>query len=105
MPFFSSQGATLLSSIQLIAQWLGVHGNYVPYVDVRDFTPLSSFTATKEFIKNLDSFEGNMIITTTSTTQNTDTKTFKNYLKFLREMTRNNRAVVYLNVPALNGGR
>lgn len=103
LPFFSSQGATLLSSIQLIAQWLGVHGNYVPYVDVRDFTPLSSFTATKEFIKNLDSFEGNMIITTTSTTQNTDTKTFKNYLKFLREMTRNNRAVVYLNVPALNG--
>lgn len=103
LPFFSSQGATLLSSIQLIAQWLGVHGSYVPYVDVRDFTPLSSFTATKEFIKNLDSFEGNMIITTTSTTQNTDTKTFKNYLKFLREMTRNNRAVVYLNVPALNG--
>ena len=103
LPFFSSQGATLLSSIQLIAQWLGVHGNYVPYVDVRDFTPLSSFTATKEFIKNLDSFEGNMIITTTSTTQNTDTKTFKNYLKFLREMTRDNRAVVYLNVPALNG--
>ena len=103
LPFFSSQGATLLSSIQLIAQWLGVHGNYVPYVDVRDFTPLSSFTATKEFIKNLDSFEGNMIITTTSTTQNTDTKTFKNYLKFLKEMTRDNRAVVYLNVPALNG--
>ena len=103
LPFFSSQGATLLSSIQLIAQWLGVHGNYVPYVDVWDFTPLSSFTATKEFIKNLDSFEGNMIITTTSTTQNTDTKTFKNYLKFLREMTRDNRAVVYLNVPALNG--
>ena len=103
LPFFSSQGATLLSSIQLIAQWLGVHGNYVPYVDVRDFTPLSSFAATKEFIKNLDSLERNLIITTTSTVQNTDTRTFKNYLKFLKEMTRDNRAVVYLNVPALNG--
>lgn len=102
LPLFSSRGAVLLSSIQLIAQWLGVKGNYAPYTDVRGFSPLSSFDATKEFVKNLDKLESNLIVTTTSTTQNTDTKTFKNYLTFLKEMSRNNRAIIYLNVPALN---
>lgn len=102
IPLFSSEGATLLSSMQLIAKWLGVKDSYTPYVAIENFTPLSSFTVADKFVRELEDLENNVIITTTSTTDNTDTKTFKAYLKFLKIMTNNNHAILYLNVPALN---
>lgn len=102
LPLFDDQGASLLSSIQLISKWLGVKGNYSPYITVQNFTPLSSFKVAKKFVKDLNKIENNVIITTTSTTSNTDTQTFKDYLKFIKQMTRDNHAIIYLNVPAMN---
>lgn len=102
IPLFDDKGAPLLASIQLIAKWLGIKGSYNPYIAVQGFTPLSPFGVTKKFVKQLNQISNNVIITTTSTTQNTDTKTFKNYLKFLKTMTKDDHAVLYLNVPALN---
>lgn len=102
IPYFNGEGATLLSTIQLISRWLNIKGAYHPYIAFYNFTPLSSFEVTKQFIKKLDKLESNVIITTTSTTNNTNTKTFKNYLKFLKSMTRDNHAIIYLNVPSMN---
>lgn len=102
IPYFNGKGATLLSTIQLLSRWLNVNGEYTPYIAIQNFTPLSSFEVTKYFIKQLNHLDNNVIITTTSTTKNTETKTFKDYLKFIKQMTRDNHAILYLNVPSLN---
>ena len=102
IPYFNGKGATLLASLQVIARWLGVKGNYNPYITVMNFTPLSSFSVTEKFIQKLNEIENNVIITTTSTLNNTCSRTFHNYIKFIKQMTKDNHGIIYLNVPSLN---
>lgn len=102
IPFFDNHGASLLATCEWLGKMYDAKKSYNPYIALMDFTPLDSPSLAPYVKEQLDKLENQIILSTRSTTQNTDLKAFKAYIQSLQNFTEDGQVILYLDVPAVN---
>lgn len=102
IPFFDNHGASLLATCEWLGEMYGSKEKYEPYIALMDYSPLNSPNLAPYIKKQFDQLENQIILTTRSTTQNTDLKAFKAYIQALQNFCEDGQMILYLDVPAVN---
>lgn len=101
LPFFASDGLSLMTEMQLIGQLFGRVGKYQPLLTITNVTPYSDLklldALSKFFYKNEIPFA----VSTVSVSENTEMKAFSRFTAELRNI-ENRDGIIFLQTPMVS---
>ena len=98
LPFFASDGLSLMTQVRLIAKLFGRLGKFQPLLTITNVTPYSNLQRLDELSKFLYKNDIPFAISTVSVSQNTEMKAFSRFAAALRNV-ENRGGIIFLQAP------
>ena len=98
LPFFATDGLSLMTEVQLIAKLFGRLGKFQPLLTITNVTPYSNLRRLDELSKYLYKNDIPFAISTVSVSENTEMKAFSRFAAVLRNV-ENRGGIIFLQAP------